>query len=322
MPTETRWGNRDLIIKPVITAGSTSTPADLNTRYFQMFYQAAGGPNVPTASGKVRPIIIDGKPGPQTRNAILAFQKAVKIEETGKLDQWTWFRTDWIAYNLYGDRWKPCAENLTSMAERGPAILKGHNGIILSPAIRVNSRGLAIEGQRLTDVVAVYLNLALGLGRAVLRYARGTSVFSRHAKSIARDQMGDYDGDKLIEEHEKRQIRGLIDYMMQRANLLGSAGFGQHGTIERRPDNRDETFTSSIEYRGVDLLSVIVLGNLRYQDGTRMFPQFPVNKDVSWSARRNSLKTLDDNVHVYPFHEHLDCCFNAPTRSPWIPRLG
>lgn len=322
MPYETRWQNRDLIIKPDVACGASSARADLNTLYFQKAYHHMGGPPVKTGAGIVRPIIQDGKPGPQTRNAVLAFQKALKLSQTGNLDQWTWFRLDWITYNLFGDRWTPCSLNTTSMGPGGPAIRKGHNGIILSPALRVNNRGMNLHAQRGTDVCSVFLHLLLGQGRAVLRNARGTDVYSRHAKSLARDQMGDYDSDRVVEEHEKRQLRALVDYMLQRANLLGQAGYGYHGTIEVDPNDSTETTTSQVEHRGVDLLSVLVIGNLRYTDGTKMFPQFIANRDVSWSARRNTLKQLSGTVHVSPFHEHLDFGWNVPTLSPWTPVLN
>jgi len=315
MATRTRWDNLDLIIKPVIATGASTAKADPYTRYFQSVYVALGGPPVKTGGGALKPLTVDGQPGPQTRNAAIAYMKANGLTTTGQLDQQLWYYLDWQAYNLFGDRWKPCGLTVTSMGNGGPAISKGHNGIIVSPLVRVNIRGLALEGQRYCDVRSAFLGEALGQGRAVLRFARGTSIWSWHGKTWAGDEMGDEDGDKVIEEHEKRLMRALFDYLVQRANLVGPAIAAKY--TEKRPDDLTRTQVQTVTRRGVDLMSTIVCGNLRYADGKKMWPEFRLNRDVSWSAGRNSTKDSDRKVHVSPFHLHANGWIGAPVANPF-----
>jgi len=318
MATVTRWNNLDLIIKPVIVTGSASAKADPYTRYFQQVYVALGGPPVKNGKGQLKPLVVDGQPGPQTRNAAKVYMAANGLPgHSGNLDQQLYFYLDWQAYNLFGDRWKPCGLTVTSMGNGGPAISKGHNGVIVSPLIRVDIEGQGLMNQRLCDVEAVFLGQPLGGGRSVLRFGRGTTNWSWHGKAGGNDESGDLDKDKVIEEHEKRKMRALWDYMLQRARSVPAKRSGKY--TEKQPTDMSKTQVRTFVNMGPDYLQTKVCGNLRYSDGTRMWPEHPANGDVSASAANNWVsRGSTRKVHVAPFHNHSDCTpFGAPTANPF-----
>jgi hypothetical protein len=139
----------------------------------------------------------------------------------------------------------------------------------------------------------------------------GGSSLSRHALGLAGDDMGDQNANRLIEGSEMALMKACWDYLFTRAqgwnaNLL-NYHYVQNGA----------THTLNMAWRGPDLLVTMVLGNLRYPAGNLIFPKNTAGHDVSWTAVRNTPKSLESTVHVAPFHHHTDAAIGAPNGSPF-----
>lgn len=257
-----------------------------------------------------RALLVDGKFGPRTAQSVKRFQIACGIPVTSRLDWLTWYQLDWRVYGLNGNGWRPTSKNVTNTKDYGPAIVNGCNEF-LRPETPVNSIGQTREGQRLTDVGEAYLKRSLGFEGAVRRLT-SSGTLSRHALGLAGDDMADQNKDAVVSADEMMLMSALWGMYYVRAQVgpgyVAQTLKWEAGGVQR---------SSSTGWRGLDRLSIMVLGNRAKPDGTLMFPGLTKNKDVSWSALRNTPKALTSTGHVWPFHLHTDCLPGAPSGSPF-----
>lgn len=288
----TRYADIDLMLK---TDRAMSSTFDAVVQYAQQALNDLG----------IKPgLKVDGKFGPKTRAGVQMFQEACGLPVTGILDQMTYDQLDWRVYGELNGSWTPCPVTVTNVSPRGPAIVKGFNKYVVPP-LRVNIVGACREGQHLSDVQEAFVGRALGHEGAVDRNT-AFGKRSRHALSIAGDDMGDQNSDRIVDASEILQRKAAWDYLVMRAQ-----GFRAESYILTTIDTREST-----SYRGRDRLSILTLGNLKV-NGKPIFPELRAMRDVSWSAVRNTPKGLSTTIHVAPFHLHSDCLPGAPEGSPW-----
>lgn len=303
--TPSRYNDADLLTK---AERSPSTTVDPTVKYGQQALNDLG-----STDDRGRPLVVDGQFGNRTKASLLKFQEACGIARTGIFDHLTWYHLDWRNYG----GWTHHPAKTSNLIPYGPAIVSVEGWAyneILRPLTPVNAKGMTREGQRLSDVREAFCRRALGHEGAVRRNQVGsTGNDSRHWAGLADDDMGDQDKDRVVELDEILLARAWWDLMLFRAQL--GPGYEEYHLHRRIPgETVDRVDTTGC--RGLDRLSVAVLGN-REVDGRRIFPDRTVNRDVSWSARRNTPKTLTGTAHVWPFHAHFDCRPGAPAGSPF-----
>lgn len=303
-----------------------STKYDDAVWCFQSEYRDLGGPPVKTGAGVVKPIIIDGKLGPQTVNALLRYQEAAGLPRTGKLDVATMNDADWRVYGLDGKSWSHFKTKLSQTGAGGRAYVSvggyaynmyvcDRTGKLILP---VNANGLAREGQRKTDVNEATVRRSLGYEGAVNRPPVGgdPDELSWHALALAGDDMADQDKDRIIDPDELILMNNLRNYNFLRAQALGS-GPQDYEYREILVIHNGVMSRKNVSNRGLDREVNIVVGNKRLPDGRWMEPALAHNKDISWNAVRNTWKGSTRTVHVAPFHLHENVAPGAPFGSPF-----
>lgn len=325
----TKYNDVDLALKADRFMGAKKDPAVL---CFQQEYIDLGGPPVKTAGGRLLPLVADGDFGTQTQNALLVFQEACGLQRTGALDQLTMFQADWRVYGEINGSWKHAKARVDRMNEGGPAIKAvggwAFNGLVQSVMVPVDDQGCSREQRHLSDVLEAKNHRSLGFEGSVLRLQRGTSRNSTHGEARAGDDSGDQNKDRRVDAIEMLLMKNNWDYLYMRTVGPFSPVAGSYTSKSLATG---KLVTVQTHRMGRDGLTSQVLGNLKYPDGTLMFPGYRLKKDVAqtWAPNRGThangtpvkpgdIKQLDATVHTAPFHHHTDCAFMwAPYGSPF-----
>lgn len=306
----TKYDDVDLALKATRGPMASGAKPDPVVKYAQTALNDLG-----STSNNGKPLNPDGRFGPKTTESVLHFQEASDIPRTGIMNQDFFDQLDWRVFGDINGSWThfKTSKPSTCAGCRAYIVVKGmaYNRY-LQPLTPVNSLGLTREGQRLSDVIEAFAGKALGAEGAVDRNTAGGKVLSRHALGLAGDDMGDQDKDRIVEPDEIAFLKAMWDYLFMRAQGFEAEMF----TLRYRLPGAVRDTVTRTAWRGRDRLCTMVLGNLATPAGY-IFPTYARRKDTSWTAVRNTPKSLSSTIHVAPFHLHTDCLPGAPYGSPF-----